>query len=134
MSTKFGVVTGAPKLWLRVEGVVLFAASIALFAIQGQPWWLYPAVLFVPDVFMLGYLRGPRLGAIGYNLGHATPLPAALTSLGLVAGSPLTAAIGAIWLGHIGWDRAFGYGLKYPSDFKHTHLGDLARPTRKPTA
>ncbi|MGQ7476239.1 DUF4260 family protein [Streptococcus suis] len=34
-------------------------------------------------------------------------------------------ASGLIWLAHIGWDRAFGYGLKYESGFKHTHLGDL---------
>ena len=27
-----------------------------------------------------------------------------------------------IWLTHIGVDRAVGYGLKYPSGFKDTHL------------
>jgi hypothetical protein len=27
-----------------------------------------------------------------------------------------------IWLAHIGIDRALGYGLKYPTFFKDTHL------------
>lgn len=26
------------------------------------------------------------------------------------------------WLAHIGADRLLGYGLKYPSSFKDTHL------------
>jgi len=46
------------------------------------------------------------------------------------AESKLVMAIGIIWLGHIGWDRFFGYGLKYDSDFKHTHLGDLNKGNR----
>jgi hypothetical protein len=30
--------------------------------------------------------------------------------------------IGLIWTAHIGVDRAIGYGLKYRSGFKDTHL------------
>jgi hypothetical protein len=125
-----GSVIGAPKLLLRIEGAVLFAASIAVFALQGQQWWLYPALLLVPDIFMLGYLRNTKLGAITYNLGHSYPAAALVTVFGFVASSPLTVAIGAIWFGHIGWDRMFGYGLKYATSFKHTHLGDLEKPKR----
>jgi Domain of unknown function (DUF4260) len=125
-----GSVIGAPKLLLRIEGAVLFAASIVVFALQGQQWWLYPALLLVPDIFMLGYLRNTKLGAITYNLGHSYPAAALVTLLGFVAASPLTVALGAIWFGHIGWDRMFGYGLKYATSFKHTHLGDLEKPKR----
>ena len=120
-----GTVTGGPRALLRVEGATLMAASIVLFAAQGQRWWLYPALLLVPDVFMVGYARNPRLGSIIYNVGHSYPAAAALTGAGLVASSPLTIALGAIWFGHIGWDRMFGYGLKYAGGFKHTHLGML---------
>jgi hypothetical protein len=28
-----------------------------------------------------------------------------------------------IWSAHIGIDRLLGYGLKYPTAFKETHLG-----------
>jgi hypothetical protein len=125
-----GAVTGGPKLLLRIEGATLFAASIAVFALQGQQWWLYPALLLVPDVFMLGYLRDTKLGAIFYNLGHSYPAAALVTVLGFSLGSPLTVAIGAIWFGHIGWDRMFGYGLKYGTSFKHTNLGDLEKPKK----
>jgi hypothetical protein len=122
-----GSVVGAPKLLLRIEGATLFAASIAVFAFQGQAWWLYPALLLVPDIFMLGYLRNTKLGSIIYNLGHSYPAAAVVTVLGFLLTSPLTIAIGAIWFGHIGWDRMFGYGLKYATSFKHTHLGDLEK-------
>ena len=122
-----GAVVGAPKLVLRLEGATLFAASIALFAAQSQAWWLYPALLLVPDIFMLGYLRNTKLGSIIYNLGHSYPLAALVTVLGFALSSQVTIAIGAIWFGHIGWDRMFGYGLKYATSFKHTHLGDLEK-------
>ena len=125
-----GSVIGGPKLVLRIDGAVLFAASIAVFAQQGHPWWLYPALLLVPDIFMLGYLRNTRLGAVIYNLGHSYPAAALVMLIGYAVGAPLTVAIGVIWFGHIGWDRMFGYGLKYGSSFKHTHLGDLEKPKR----
>jgi hypothetical protein len=28
-------------------------------------------------------------------------------------------------MAHIGLDRALGYGLKLPDDFRHTHLGTI---------
>jgi hypothetical protein len=125
-----GSVIGGPKILLRVEGAVLFAASIGVFAVQSQPWWLYPALLLVPDVFMLGYLRNTKLGSIIYNLGHSYPAAALVTVLGFLLGSQMTIALGAIWFGHIGWDRMLGYGLKYGTSFKHTHLGDLEKPKK----
>lgn len=33
-----------------------------------------------------------------------------------------------IWFAHIGMDRALGYGLKYPSGFRETHLGRIGAP------
>ena len=118
-------VSGKPKLWLRIEGLVLLTATIALFVGQHQKWWLYPLLLLVPDIFMIGYLKDKKTGAFLYNLGHSYLLPTVLICAGWNRDHPLTIAIGVIWLGHIGMDRLMGYGLKYDSDFKHTHLGDL---------
>jgi len=118
-------VSGKPKLWLRLEGLVLLVATIVLFAGQHQKWWLYPLLLLVPDVFMLGYVKDTKSGALLYNVGHSYLVPALVIYSGWYRHHPVTIAIGLIWLGHIGWDRFFGYGLKYDSDFKHTHLGDL---------
>jgi hypothetical protein len=122
-----GGVTGGPKVLLRIEGSVLFAASIAVFAVQGQQWWLYPALLLVPDIFMIGYLRNTKLGAVIYNIGHSYPAAALVAAVGFLISSPITIAIGAIWFGHIGWDRMFGYGLKYATSFQHTHLGKIGK-------
>lgn len=120
-------VTGKPLGWLRLDGFVLLAAVLILFAATHQPWWLVPAVILLPDLFMLGYLRGTRVGAAVYNLGHAYLLPAAMSLAGAVGHHPLTLALGLLWLGHIGMDRLARYGLKYDASFQHTHLGGPAR-------
>jgi len=86
-------------------------------------WWLIAALFLVPDVFMLGYLFDKRFGANLYNLGHYTRLSAVVTGFGLLMGEQLVVAIGLIWLAHVGFDRAAGYGLKYPDAFMNTHLG-----------
>lgn len=74
---------------------------------------------------MIGYIRSTKLGSITYNIGHSYPAAAIVVALGFIFGSGLTVALGAIWFGHIGWDRMLGYGLKYGTSFKHTHLGQL---------
>jgi hypothetical protein len=126
-----GIVWGMPSLLLRAEAVLLFAASIYVFAIQGLAWWVYPLLLLVPDIFMLGYLRDTRIGAFFYNAGHSMPIPAVLLAAGVVAQNEWVIAIATIWFGHIGWDRALGYGLKYDDSFKHTHMSDLEKSPKK---
>jgi len=116
-------VTGKPLAWLRLDGLTVLAAALLLFATTHQPWWLVPVLILVPDVSMIGYLRDARVGAAVYNLGHTYALPAAMSLIGLVGHHPLTVALGLVWLGHIGLDRLAGYGLKYDTDFQHTHLG-----------
>jgi hypothetical protein len=116
-------VTGKPLRWLQLDGLVLLAAALILFASTHQPWWLVPAVILLPDLFMLGYLRGTRAGAAVYNLGHSYSLPAAMSLAGALGHHPLTLALGLLWLAHIGMDRLARYGLKYDIGFQHTHLG-----------
>ena len=118
-----GTVTGAPLLILRLEGAVLFAAAVAGYTLNGGSWVIFAALILVPDLFMLGYLIDKRRGAMLYNLGHTTALPALLIAGGLTMGSGFATAVGLIWLAHIGFDRAVGFGLKYADSFKHSHLG-----------
>ena len=126
-----GFVTGKPRWWLRLDGIVVFAASILVFALTHQRWWVYPLVLFLPDIFMLGYLRNTTIGAFFYNLGHSYLAPSVAVLIGYEGHHPLVTALGVIWLGHVGWDRFFGYGLKYDTHFKHTHLGSLFKGSDK---
>jgi hypothetical protein len=120
------VVTGVPNLVLRAEGAMLLAASVTAYAQTGAGWGLFAALFLVPDVFMLGYLRGPRLGAAVYNLGHSTILPFLMIGMGLMLSGTAVLAVGLIWMAHVGFDRALGYGLKYATGFKQTHLSALA--------
>jgi len=121
-----GTVTGAPRLWLRLEAAVVLIGALVAYATTDQSWWLVAGIL-LPDVTMAGYMAGTRIGAAIYNLAHVTPLPAALIGLGWWQHEPLVAAIGLIWLAHIGLDRTMGYGLKYHDHFQHTHLGMMGR-------
>jgi hypothetical protein len=124
---RHGAVTGRPRLFLRAEGAVLLACALLGFATTGQSWWLVPLMLLVPDLFMAGYARSSRLGALTYNLAHTYPLPAVVGVLSLTQDHALGQAVSLVWFAHIGMDRALGYGLKHDDGFRHTHLGALGR-------
>ncbi|HEX9609654.1 MAG TPA: DUF4260 family protein [Candidatus Limnocylindria bacterium] len=114
-------------LLLRAEALAIFVAGVlAYLQLNGHPLWLLP-LLLAPDVSMLGYLGGPRLGAITYNLVHNLVLALALLAIGWFAAVAPLALAGAIALAHVGMDRSLGYGLKLPTAFKDTHLGRIGR-------
>jgi len=122
-----GAVTGGARRWLRIEGLAALAAGIAVFLAQGgQLLWLVPLVLAV-DVSMAGYLRGPRVGALLYNIAHNQALGLLALGLGIATGTVAVTLVGAILVAHVGMDRLAGYGLKYPTGFKDTHLGRIGR-------
>ena len=81
---------------------------------------------FLPDLSMLGYLRGPKVGSYFYNWVHTYVTPAVLGLLSLRDWHVglLTALV---WGAHIGFDRMLGYGLKYPGGFHETHLGRIGK-------
>jgi hypothetical protein len=118
-----GVVLGFPHLLLRSEGVALFAMASILYWRFGSSWILFVVLLLAPDVGMLGYVRGSRSGAVVYDLFHTYVPPAVLAVAGILADAPVAYSLALIWFAHIGMDRALGYGLKYPTGFRHTHLG-----------
>ncbi len=124
-----GEVTGGVKILLRLEGLALLAAMLALYALWGGSWWIFVVLFLLPDISFAAYLAGPGTGAVVYNAAHSTLLPAALMALGLAFPAPLVASLAAIWLAHIGMDRAVGYGLKYEAGFGFTHLGRLGQKT-----
>lgn len=116
-----------PVILLRIEGAALFAAAIMAYAMSGQSWLLFVALVLAPDLSMLGYLAGPRIGAYCYNFAHITVWPLAIVVAGYFSAAPTLIGLGLIWLAHIGIDRASGYGLKHVSDFRDTHLGRIGR-------
>ena len=119
-----------PVLVQRLEGAALAAAATFAFFYLGFPWWAFLVLLVAVDLFALGYVAGPRLGAVVYNLGHSLILPAVVVVVYLVVGAPQLLALASVWLAHIGIDRALGYGLKYPQAFGLTHLGSIGKERR----
>ena len=111
-----------PRLLLHAEGAAVAAAAVILYFHEGFAWWLLLVLALAPDLAMLAYLAGPRAGAVAYDLVHTYVLPVLLAASGVIWGSEAALAVALIWLTHIGVDRAVGYGLKYPSGFKDTHL------------
>jgi hypothetical protein len=107
---------------LRLEGLVQFVGAIALYAVGGGNWLLFVVLLLAPDLGMLGYMVNVRVGALSYNSVHNYLLPAILFALGYALNVPLAMQIGLIWFTHIGMDRMLCYGLKYPTEFKDTHI------------
>lgn len=118
-----GEVKDLPRIILRLEGLVLLAMASMGFAWTGESWLLFGLLFLVPDISMLGYLAGPRIGATVYNIGHTTIAAVVMAVCGYLLGSTMALGVSLVWLAHIGFDRAVGYGLKYPDAFKHTHLG-----------
>jgi hypothetical protein len=118
---------GGVRALLRIEGAAVFAVALAAYAQFGAGWGAFALWLLVPDLSLLGYLAGPRVGAALYNAAHSYAGPALLLALGVSAAMPWAVAGSLIWLVHIGLDRALGYGLKYAAGFAFTHLGRIGK-------
>jgi hypothetical protein len=110
---------------LKVEEGFLFLLSIYLFSLLQYRWWLFPAFILLPDIGILGYLLNNKTGAIIYNFFHHKGLAILVYFIGLYFPNEIMQLAGIIIFGHASMDRLFGYGLKYPDNFKYTHLGDL---------
>jgi hypothetical protein len=111
-----------PSLLLHIEEAVLLIITIYAYQHLHYSWLLFAILFLTPDLFMLGYLINVRLGAATYNLAHTLTLPFALLLASYVLRWHLAPAIALIWTAHIAIDRLLGYGLKYPTSFKDTHL------------
>jgi hypothetical protein len=120
-----GTVEGVPRILLRLEGAALAAGAVYVYHRIGANWWLFAGLILVPDISMLAYFGGTRLGAIAYNAFHVTPGPLVCAALGFFLPSFDLVSIALIWAAHIGADRALGYGLKYTAGFGFTHLGRI---------
>ncbi|MCL4455029.1 MAG: DUF4260 domain-containing protein [Deinococcus sp.] len=121
-----------PSLLQRLEGLALLVVALGVSSQSGVPWAWFFLLLLSPGLFMLGYLKDARTGGAIYNVGHLLLWPLLLLALGYLGYGPLYAGLGAIWLAHIGMDRAFGYGFKLESGFHDTHLGRIGKSTPLP--
>jgi hypothetical protein len=93
----------------------------------GFPVWLWVILFFSPDLSMLGYLVNSRIGAFTYNLFHHRAVALILAAIGFFMHIDILITSGILLVAHSSFDRMLGYGLKFPDDFKHTHLGEIGK-------
>jgi|SRR5690625_2126317 len=120
----------------RLENLAIAVAIGLAVVTYGQPWWLLIAAFLLFDLSAVGYLRGPRIGAITYNAVHNYTGPAVVMALHLILlilGRDVIwlALLAACWAFHVAVDRALGYGLKLET-FADTHLGQIGRQGHRP--
>ena len=113
------------KLILKVEEIFMMALGIYLFSLLPYAWWWFLVLLLAPDIGMIGYLFGNKIGAFSYNIFHHKGVAIAIYLLGVYLVSPVPQLIGVMLFSHSSFDRIMGYGLKYDKGFKYTHLGEI---------
>jgi hypothetical protein len=111
-----------PAVLLRAEGITILVVNLLLYRHIHASWALFAVLILAPDISFLGYLLSARFGAAVYNLAHTLTAPGLLLATQLLTSQPKLLPLVLIWAAHIGLDRLLGYGLKYPSQFKDTHL------------
>ncbi len=112
-----------PRVLLRLEGAAVAVAALSIYLHEDYSLLLLAVLALAPDLSAIAFAAGPRAGTIAYDAVHTTSVPVLLGAAGVILPSSTLIAVSLIWLLHIGADRAIGYGLKYPSAFKDTHLG-----------
>lgn len=114
-----------PKVLLHLEGLVVLLGCFLFYQLGEFSWLMFILLLFVPDLSALGYLINIRTGALLYNIVHTYIFSLTLILLGFLFVHATLLAVGLIFTAHIGLDRLCGFGLKYPTQFKDTHLNRL---------
>jgi hypothetical protein len=111
---------------LKLEELLLFIGSVLLFGLAtSYNWWIFAILFFLPDISFAAYLINTNVGSWVYNILHHKGIMIGLILVGYFAKMEWLFAVGIVFLGHAAFDRVFGYGLKFPDDFKHTHLGRI---------
>ena len=116
-----------------MEGLCIFAAALAVYAKLGFSWSTFAWFILPPDISLLGFLAGSRIGAMAYNAAHSYIGAVACLVVGFLNANPALICAGIIWCVHIGFDRALGYGLKYSRGFGFTHLGVIGKFAKSPS-
>ena len=111
-----------PRLMLIIENAVIMAVMLgAYYHFRGDAL-VFVLLFLVPDLSALGYLVNKQVGAMSYNAIHTYAMPIGLLLIALAQASNVLILLAIIWGFHIAIDRVMGYGFKYASAFKDTHL------------
>ena len=120
-----GYVTGNLRWLMRLEGLAIFLFALMAYQFLGFAWGFFVLLFLLPDLALIAYFRSPSAGAFAYNITHSYILPLLLFAYGFFVSSSDADRLAIIWIAHIGFDRALGFGLKYSKGFRYTHFGKL---------
>jgi|SRR5690606_39551448 len=112
---------------VKSEEIALFFLCVFLFSLLNLSWWWFFALLLAPDLGMIGYVFGPKVGAFTYNLLHHRLVASVVALYALASGNVYWQLAAVILFAHISLDRALGYGLKFSDSFTNTHLGRIGK-------
>jgi hypothetical protein len=112
----------SPRFLLQLEGLFFLVLGCALYAHLHFSWGFFAILFFAPDLSMVGYFLGKKVGAILYNVFHTYSVPILVFLVLLCLNRLGDCAVPLIWVAHIGFDRLLGFGIKYETAFKDTHL------------
>lgn len=113
------------KWVLRLEGLCVLVAAMIFYHRNHYSWGVFALFFLVPDVSLFAYFAGKQFGAVIYNLAHSYIGAVICLLMGILFSLSYLICAGLIWIAHIGFDRALGYGLKYSQGFTYTHLGRI---------
>jgi hypothetical protein len=90
-----GSASGSVRSLLRIEGLCVLAVSLLAYVKFGSGWGTFALFFFAPDLSFLGYLAGPKVGAVSYNFAHSYIGALAALAIGIYLSVPaaITTAI-----------------------------------------
>jgi hypothetical protein len=112
-----------PKLLLHLEGGAILAASCVIYQHMHGSWLWFAVLFLVPDISLFLFPLNKKIATAVYNCVHTYTTPILFSLVLWLLGQTSCLWMALIWTAHIGMDRLFGYGLKYETAFKDTHLG-----------
>jgi len=115
------------KTVIKLEELGLFMLGIYLFDQMEYAWWWFLVLILVPDLSVIGYVFGDKMGALSYNIAHHRGIAVVLYLIGIYYSHTAIQLLGVILFAHSAMDRMLGYGLKYETGFKYTHLGEIGK-------
>ncbi len=119
-----------PVVQRRLEGIALLLSAVVIYGHLQFSWVIFAQCFFLPDLSILLYFKGPRIGGIIYNIAHFLLLPLLIGLFAVVRDDPMALQAAHIWTSHIAYDRANGWGLKYEDSFCNTDMGVKKFPFR----
>jgi hypothetical protein len=119
-------VSGVPRIVLRMEGMTLLVTAVVLYGRTGDSWWVFAILFLAPDISFLGYLGGPRMGAIAYNAAHTLIGPLLLATAGILLPAHILLQLALIWVG--------AYRFRPPARLRAQICGGFRIHTSQPPA